>query len=325
MTADLSAHEITQRLAARIVDLSRFLLPKGYREGAEWRCGSIAGESGDSLGVHLTGTKAGIWCDFSTGQKGDALDLVRQVLGLKMATATRWSLRWLELDHGELPKPETIRSKKRSAEPTTNPDRWRKVWEGSRPIADTTAEQYLCNRGLTFDDPGGSVLRFAVRRARKNPVGELEYHGALIALLRDFRTGEPCGVINIYLQPDGRDRLRDRKGRTVTGRAKDAAVMLDDFADVTLGLIISEGVETAIALWMADLRPVWALGSAGNLATFPVLGGINAVTIAADADERGQRAAAAVIDRWSSAGREVLTIAPRSGDWADPAKRRRVS
>ena len=75
MTAEISAHEIAQGLAARVLDLSVFLLPNGYREGAEWRCGSVAGEPGDSLGVHLTGTKAGIWCDFSTGQKGDALDV----------------------------------------------------------------------------------------------------------------------------------------------------------------------------------------------------------------------------------------------------------
>src|SRR5438067_770901 len=193
MKTDLSARDISLRLAARIVELSAFLLPAGYRAGPEWRCGSVAGEPGDSLGVRLTGTKAGIWCDFSTGQKGDALDLVREVLGLKMAIATRWSLRWLDLDHRELPNQETLHPKKGSARPTTNPDRWRKVWERSQPIADTNAETYLCNRGLRFDDPAGDVLRFAERRARKNPVGELEHHAALIALLRDFRTGEPCG------------------------------------------------------------------------------------------------------------------------------------
>ena len=96
------------------------------------------------------------------------------------------------------------------------------------------------------------------------------------------------------------------------------------FPVVTVGLIVAEGVETAIALWMADLRPVWALGSAGNLASFPVLSGINALTIAADVDERGDRSAAEVRRRWSNAGREVLIIAPRSGDWADQAKQRWV-
>jgi hypothetical protein len=167
------------------------------------------------------------------------------------------------------------------------------------------------------------VLRFAARRARKNPADEFEHHPALLALLRDIGTGEPCGIINIYLQPDGTDRIRDRKGKTVTGHVGGAAVMLDDFADVTLGLIIAEGVETAIALWMVELRPVWALGGAGNLGAFPVLGGIEALTVAADTDEVGQRAAAEIIRRWRRAGREVLTVAPTSGDWADQARKRR--
>ena len=48
MSTDLSARDIAQRLAARIVELCAFLLPAGFREGAEWRCGSVAGECGDS-------------------------------------------------------------------------------------------------------------------------------------------------------------------------------------------------------------------------------------------------------------------------------------
>src|SRR5205823_6834228 len=93
MKTDFS--EIVRQLAARAGELVADLLPAGHREGHEWRCGSVAGEPGDSFGMHLTGVKAGVWSDFSTGQKGDALDLVREVLGLNMRDAVRWSLRWL--------------------------------------------------------------------------------------------------------------------------------------------------------------------------------------------------------------------------------------
>src|SRR5712671_1506123 len=105
MKTDFGLSEIARRLAARAVELVVDLLPADYREGAEWRCGSVAGERGDSLGVHLTGAKAGVWSDFSTGQKGDALDLVREVLGLNMRKARQWSLHWLGRENGELPKP----------------------------------------------------------------------------------------------------------------------------------------------------------------------------------------------------------------------------
>jgi hypothetical protein len=39
--------------------------------------------------------------------------------------------------------------------------------------------------------------------------------------------------------------------------------------------------------------------------------------IAADADVPGQRAAEEVARRWRETGREVFTIAPPAGDWAD--------
>jgi hypothetical protein len=163
------------------------------------------------------------------------------------------------------------------------------------------------------------VLRFAPRRARKSPVDDqLEYHPALLAALSDVCAGKQCGLINIYLKAEGSDRIRDKKGKTVTGRTKGAAVMLSDFDEPTAGLILCEGVETGIRLFQSEMRPIWACGGAGTLATLPVLGGIEALTIAADADDPGQRAAEALAERWRQAGREVAIVAPPAGDWAEP-------
>src|ERR1700732_3180154 len=105
-----SPREISRMLAERVDQLVADLLPAGHREGAEWRCGSVAGEPGDSLGVHLTGSKPGIWGDFAGGGAGDALDLVRAVLGLSMGEALAWSRRWLGLEEGDaaLPRPASV-------------------------------------------------------------------------------------------------------------------------------------------------------------------------------------------------------------------------
>lgn len=84
-----------------------------------------------------------------------------------------------------------------------------------------------------------------------------------------------------------------------------------------MGLTLCEGVETGLAIHMVELRPVWSCGGAGTLATFPVLGGIECLTVAADADDAGQRAAEAVAERWRQAGREVRTVTPPAGDWGD--------
>jgi putative DNA primase/helicase len=84
-----------------------------------------------------------------------------------------------------------------------------------------------------------------------------------------------------------------------------------------MGLTICEGTETAIAILMSGLSPVWACGGAGNLASFPVFGGIEALTVAADTGVAGQSAADAVAARWAAAGREVAIVTPPADDWAD--------
>jgi twinkle protein len=71
----VKASELAAMLARDAEGVARMLLPNGKREGAEWRAGSLDGEAGKSLGVHLTGQKAGVFCDFATGEGGDLLDL----------------------------------------------------------------------------------------------------------------------------------------------------------------------------------------------------------------------------------------------------------
>jgi twinkle protein len=66
---------LKQKLEGNVESVARHLLPNGVKEGNEWRVGSTTGEKGKSLGVHLTGEKRGVWCDFSTGECGDLIDL----------------------------------------------------------------------------------------------------------------------------------------------------------------------------------------------------------------------------------------------------------
>ena len=314
-----AAGDIARQLALRVDALVLDLLPAGHREGHEWRCGSIAGEAGDSLGVRLVGHKRGVWADFSADQKGDALNLVCAVHGFSVPAAIQWSRRWLGIDNGEAAPPPQRPSETPDPGSASNNsgDYWRKHWRQARYIGGGLAETYLHRRGLHFAEAHGRVLRFAPSHPRRNVDDQLERSPALLALLRDIHTGEPCGMVNIYLQPDGRDRLRDRKAKTCWGRAAGSAVMLSGFDEPTYGLTVCEGTETGIRLLAADLAPVWALGGAGNLAGFPVLSGIEALTVAADADPPGQKAAQAVAQRWREAQREAVIIAPPHGDWAD--------
>jgi hypothetical protein len=90
----------------------------------------------------------------------------------------------------------------------------------------------------------------------------------------------------------------------------------DEF--VTTGLVIGEGIETTLSAAFniqvrgTVLQPAWAAGDAGHLGKFPVLAGIESLTILADADENGhgQEAAAECEHRWPDAAREVIVLTP---------------
>src|SRR5690606_12940267 len=78
--------------------------------------------------------------------------------------------------------------------------------------------------------------------------------------------------------------------------------------DVTMGLAICEGVEDALAIVACGWTPVWAATSAGAIAHFPVLSGIEALTIVSDTDEAGMKAAETCAARWLEAGREARIV-----------------
>ena len=101
----LDAHAVSASLAARIDELARPLLPNGRREGGTWRVGGLDGATGGSLAIALAGEKQGRWIDHATGEKGDALDLVKGARHCSMREAIEWSRRWLARGGGQLRVP----------------------------------------------------------------------------------------------------------------------------------------------------------------------------------------------------------------------------
>ncbi len=165
----VDVHEIARELNERARALCAELLPAGRRDGHEWRVGSVRGERGESLGVHLDGQKAGVWCDFSTGECGDALDLVAAVrcAGDKKE-ALGWARRWLALEPAP---PERVAPTE--APRSSDEDRAARrnlafrLWLGGHAeILDTPVDRYLAARGI--------CLRELERRPRA-----IRFHGAL--------------------------------------------------------------------------------------------------------------------------------------------------
>lgn len=109
--------EIKRRLADRALPVAEMLFPNGRKEGQEWRVGSVSGEKGKSLGVHLSGAKAGVWQDFSTGDGGDLLALWMATKGCTLVEAMDEARSWLGISR-PMPYREPKPSYRRPPKPT---------------------------------------------------------------------------------------------------------------------------------------------------------------------------------------------------------------
>lgn len=93
----MRACDLAARLGQQADAVAAMLLPNGKRQGAEWCVGSIGGEPGDSLRVHLGGTKAGWWKDFAGDQGGDLIGLWMAVNRCDLREACRGAMEYLGL------------------------------------------------------------------------------------------------------------------------------------------------------------------------------------------------------------------------------------
>ena len=183
------------------------------------------------------------------------------------------------------------------------------IWRESENPVGTPVETYLLRRGVALPDAPASVLRWHPRCPFAG-----SYTGAMIALVRDIVTGEPRAVHRTALDPHGNKVSVNRKDRLAYAPTARGAVKLVSDEDVTVCLGIGEGIETVLSLRSIpefSRSPAWSLLSAGNLATFPLLSGIETLWIAVDNDPAGRAAAEKVSDTWTRAGREVCLVTPK--------------
>jgi hypothetical protein len=102
----------------------------------------------------------------------------------------------------------------------------------------------------------------------------------------------------------GRVWPRSNRQRVASIYRADNAIKFTDDADVAEGLHVATNVEQGIAALNSGLRPLWVVVGANALANFPLLGGIDALTIIAD----DAQAVAAVAARWTNAGHELIVV-----------------
>jgi putative DNA primase/helicase len=206
----------------------------------------------------------------------------------------------------------------------------RTLWENSRPIGpDTIAGRYLEGRGCLLPlFPDETHLRW--HSALSDRVSG--YTGpALVALVTDLESAKPINLHRTWLQHDGSGKAPiEKPRRLLKGHRSRGVVRIWPDTEVTMGLVVGEGIETCLAAARAGLTPCWSTLSAGNLAAFPVLPFLDGLTVLVDHDKpnpktgkrAGIEAARELVARYVAAGfdpeRDVVILLP-SGEGLDVA------
>lgn len=333
MSGKLKAAEVSAMLASQMEALARELLPGGKKTGAEWMAGSVAGEPGKKLAVHLYGAKAGVWKDFSQDIGGDPLDLVAHCLTNRdLSAAYRWACNWLglstetvEIRRAEIREKAEQAKAKEDADAKKRVSRARDIWMNAQPnILNTPVDFYLQARGIKlekFDRPPG-----ALRFAPEHYCAEIEAPlPAMLAAITDLN-GRCVAVHQTWLGQHGgqwakaqleipKKVLGSFRGACIRLRKGSAGTALKQVSPDEV-IAIGEGIETCLSVAMAlpELRVLAAI-SLANLGTIRLPDTARNVLILADRDEstaakKGLRKA---IDTHLSAGRTVDVAWPPKG------------
>lgn len=261
----MNAAELSQRLAADASGIAAYLLPQGKKAGPEWKAGSVSGEPGGSLSVRLTGTKAGVWKDFQSGDGGDLLDLWAAARGCSISEAMAEAKQYLGV-RDEMPqKPAPAYT--RPVKPKT-------------ALPSATLE-WLTSRGLT----SATIEAFKVREVQRN--------GQPWALFPYLRDGE-------YVN----GKYRNPADKKAMQQEKDAEPCLFGWhliAPKARTVAITEGEVDAMTLHQVGIPALSVNAGAGNHQwienDWERLERFSEILVCFDHDEAGDKGAAEVMKR----------------------------
>jgi len=181
------------------------------------------------------------------------------------------------------------------------------IWSEGQPCRGSPIEDYLYyTRGIGDWLDTFPYLDKVFRYHPSCPFGG-ERLPCMLALVREIKTNAPVAIHRTALTTGQRPERIDRKS---LGPTTGGAIKISPDHEVHSGLLIGEGIETVLsASKLLQFKPVWSLIDKNGLAKFPVLSGIESVTIAVDNDPSGdgQRAATEFVQRLTQAGVEVIT------------------
>ena len=183
----------------------------------------------------------------------------------------------------------------------------RALWCKAVPLPGTPAHAYLRSRAITIEPPPSLRYLAAAKHTPTNLILP-----ALIAGMVRWPSRHVVAIQRTFLRADGADKAPVSHPRMTLGPARGGAVRL---APAGSHLALCEGVEDGLSVMQATGIPAWAcLGTSGLRAVaLPPLPNASTVTIFADGDETGERAARELAKRLAGEGRRVSIARPPLG------------
>ncbi|MFN7027858.1 MAG: toprim domain-containing protein [Sphingopyxis sp.] len=346
----IDVREIEALLEQRIESLVGELLPNARKDGKEMCVGSIHGEPGQSLRIHVgAGSRRGWWVDFAGGEdKGDALKLVAVVLfGGDIKRAVAWAKGWLGLDDSDPARIERVKLQARahaeqkardaSVEEERARQGARRRWHQAAPLSrgDLVAT-YLARRGIDLTQLGRAPGAIRYHEALQYGFGEGSVVlPAMVSMITNL-AGEHIATHRTWLKPDGSDKAGVAElGVDHRGRPRDAKKVMGKYLgghipiwkgaqacplrDIAPGtdIYVSEGVEDGLTAAIADpsLRIV-AMIALSNLIDLQLPPQMGRLILLNQNDPPGSKADQAKrrgIAHHRAQGRRVFLVSPPAG------------
>jgi putative DNA primase/helicase len=182
------------------------------------------------------------------------------------------------------------------------------IWDQCLSASGSLVQAYLTHRMIKLPPPPQLRFHSGLRHSVSG-----EFHPAMVALVT--LDAVAVAIHRTFLASDGRGKASVAPQKMMLGPCAGGAVRLGPDAE---HILIGEGIETCLAAMQATELTAWAALSASGLVAVRLPVSITAVTILADGDPAGARAAQACGQRLKREGRHVrIAAAPRGMDFND--------
>ena len=305
MSGSPSLDDLKLALADRIEDVARTLFGEPNKASVrrpEWRWGTFG-----SRALMVRGPKRGLFMDHEGGKGGSLLDAIMVARSCDFVGAVQWSKSYLGINGSEPtpPDPEVLREREQeraaaeAAQQTDEAKRLayaRQLWDASVSSSGTAADVYLTDAR-------------AIPRPADGWPSVVRYHPASGALI--VAGTDDAGIVQfvhrVYLTVDGH-KVSGSQPKLTNGLMAGAVVRLPGSASSPL--LLAEGVETGLSVWVATGHEVWC--SIGSISRHSPPTG-RRIAVCRD-DDRLQSPADLALKRalaaWQAAGHDIVVATP---------------